>query len=354
MIFVDRLAPHESPRPPWNAERTCTLLRRVLRISEAAFVLVVIATALWPGWWSVQWIGWTCCSTITLRIVLSVWERRRRRELPPQAPRRRARPGISIALPWQASKALFKPAAVRSGRDELLERIAFWRSAAGLLTVTLATRGYRSAWDNLGEALEKARMNAIYAMCAAPVVLVVLHVVTRPEFRHRVRSGILGLLKRLGHFALSIAALVGAAAGGVFLLPDDGRPGQVTELTEAWQVWLMFAVLLLVAWGTAYVTCTTYWAARTCFWTSEVHPLFAPSGSALLAAAVFAVELAGNLAAKAPADRFDGVPVPLWLTLNLCGLATTLLLAVAEYRHILGKGVGWTTGPDPAVARTGS
>lgn len=339
---------HSSPQP--NAERTRTILHRSLWIFDIALVLAVAAVIVWPGQPAWSWMSSVLPSAITLRIVLSVRERRSRRNPGSDEPRRRERIGLGIVLPWRTSKALFKTGTAETGRDRQLERIAFWRSAAGLLTVTVATRGYRSTWENIGEALEKARTNALYAMCAAPLVLAVLYFATHPEFRHRLRSGIRSLLKRLGFFVISIAPIFGAFVGGFFLLPDSGPQGQPAELTEPWQGWLLGALILLAIWGSVYVSCTIYWAARTCFWTSAVHPLFAPAGSALLAAVVFAVELAEGLAAETPAERFDGVPTPIWLTLNLFGVATTLLLAVAEYRHIRGKGIGWTTGPDPAFA----
>lgn len=38
----------------------------------------------------------------------------------------------------------------------------------------------------------------------------------------------------------------------------------------------------------------------------------------------------------------------MWLTVTVCGLATILILATAEYWRLVRIGVGWRTGPNPA------
>lgn len=80
---------------------------------------------------------------------------------------------------------------------------------------------------------------------------------------------------------------------------------------------------------------------RTSFWMGEIHPLLAPIGSTILMLLITGQEIGGG--------DTKGVPVPLWLTLNLCGAASALVLAVFEYRHVWSIGYQFRSGPDPLV-----
>ena len=78
-------------------------------------------------------------------------------------------------------------------------------------------------------------------------------------------------------------------------------------------------------WLIVHALCVDYWAARTCLWISDVHPLLGSPGAAVLTVLVTVRE-------GVEGDS-RGVPYSLWLVLNLFGLATSLILAHAEYHQ---------------------
>ncbi|MEU6133114.1 hypothetical protein ABZ805_28375 [Saccharopolyspora sp. NPDC047091] len=252
--------------------------------------------------------------------------------------------GIRIALPWHTARALYKPRQPADRWTRNFERIAFWRSAAGLLTVAVATASYESPTTPLFESIGKTQLTALLALCVAPPLLALLVCVTRERHRGRLRDGITSMLRRILFGVLTAAVPVAAIIGVIVLLyrfSDDGR------LTEAWMVVALFIPFLAVCWLAGYALCSTYWAARTAFWTSDVHPLLPPVISAALAVVTTALDIAERVGSTDPRT-----PAPIWYVLTVSGLVTTLVLAIVEYRRLRGTGIGWRTGPSPVEADT--
>ncbi|MCX2730372.1 hypothetical protein OOZ19_08975 [Saccharopolyspora sp. NFXS83] len=336
-----------------KVELACTYLRRALWLAEVAVLAMVLVAALAPSWFSPMLFGNGLLVAVVLWGMLIAANRRRRGLHEVIATRYGVRPelpvgyGISLALPWRTAKALYKPAQATDSRARTLERIAFWRSVAGLATVIIVTSGHRTFWDNVLEATGKTATTARFAMYAAPFVLLLLFFATRADFRRRFRAGVAHILRRLLLGALTtIVPVVVLVAAFFGLAGPGGRRAAAEDLTR-WEVLLLVTLVLLMLWILLYSICTAYWAARTSFWTSDVHPLLAPTGSALLAASISVVEVVGRLHEQQPE-----VPAHLWYPLNASGLVTTLVLATAEYRHLRGSGIGWSTGPDPVEPLT--
>ncbi|MGW0893763.1 hypothetical protein [Saccharopolyspora sp. NPDC002578] len=329
-------------------------LRLGVWTTEGVLIAALLIAAVFGALgFSVQWLLWPVLAItiplgIGLRVVLAVADRRHRylgeliSERNGVPVRVRPAHGISIVLPWQLARALFRPYAVDK-ETRTLERVAFWRSASGLLTVSIATGLYqKSVLENLTEASEKTFWTALLALCVVPVVLPLLFFATHRRFRGRFGAGFsrLGgrLLAGLGTVVIPVAVAVGCIVA--LWAGSDGEETQV--ITEGWQYAVGLTAFLFVGWLAGYALCFVYWAARTAMWTSDVHPLLAPVISAALAVTMTGIEFVGRWTTAQ-----DPVPDELSYALNLCGLVTTLALAFVEYRHLRGTGIGWLTGPDP-------
>lgn len=249
-------------------------------------------------------------------------------------------------LPWSTAKFLLKPGVGPQPRDRLLDRLGFWRAAAGLVLVVVASRSYLSPQAVLGNVHEKTRLTALYALAGIPLAFLVMLVVTRSVHRRRLVAGTPRLLRRVGiGIACSCVpvASVFAFVGVLVLLDGDGD--QVKKVTGVWALLALIAtpgILAMFLWCAVFSVCTVYWLARTSFWLSELHPLLAPVGSVVLAVVVSAQEIY--------LWKTEGVPPALWLGLNIGGVLSTLVLGFFEYRHLRASGHRFREGPGPVSA----
>lgn len=257
---------------------------------------------------------------------------RRSREIKPDHVILLFRVIVYLVFPWLTAKFLYKPRVGPRRRNRTLDRLAFWRSVVGLLAVLVATSGYLSPFVIFGDNYVRALRTAGYAMLAAPLPFLVLLAVTQSGYRSQLLPGGRRMLGRgalaLATFGLPLALLF-ATGGGHYAIDSPG------------ELLLVLIMLVVIGWYATFSVCTIYWAARTSFWTSEIHPLLAP-----VASVFFVLLITGQEIIKLDTK---GVPTPLWLALNLCGLASTLTLAVFEYRHARSAGFRFRGGPQPVL-----
>ncbi|MEV4564149.1 hypothetical protein AB0K12_10305 [Nonomuraea sp. NPDC049419] len=258
------------------------------------------------------------------------------------SPQRRA--ALNVLLPWLFARQVFKPKVGTGKKDRLLDRLAFWRSATGLVMIVIATSNYQHIVFVSGNLGLKVVQSGVVALLLPPLAFVVLLLVTRPGLRGTLMPGARRLLARAG-LAVAVVvlpfvtwSLLAAAGDGTVTisLPDAG-------------VGTLFLILLsplLFLWFWCFWGCTLYWAARTGLWSAELHPLLAPVGTTAVMLLVTSLELSEGDA--------KGVPFWLWLTLNLCGVVSSLTLAVLEYRHLRKAGHRWREGPDQCSRTTGA
>ncbi|SFB42955.1 hypothetical protein SAMN05216266_11140 [Amycolatopsis marina] len=244
-----------------------------------------------------------------------------------------------MLLPWLTAKFLFKPRVGPLRKDRILDRLAFWRSVVGMAVIMATTYRYQEAWEVPGKNLLKALQTGALALLLPPLSFLVILVVTRPGRRTRLLPGARRLLGRaalaLISFFLPFLLIV---VGGANVNITNPHPGAA--------VVFILAIPLMIAsafWFYCFWCCTIYWAARTGFWTGEIHPLLAPIGTTVLMLLISGAEIIWGGA--------DTVPHPLWLTLNLCGIATALVLAFSEYRHLRASGYRLREGPEPVISR---
>ncbi|WP_055478142.1 hypothetical protein [Sphaerimonospora mesophila] len=255
----------------------------------------------------------------------------------------------TLLFPWLTARFLFRPRVGPSRKDRTLDRLAFWRSTVGLGVILVATSQYQDVSANL---IEKALETGRLALILLPIPILVILIVTRSGRRTRILSGVLLMTRRavlaLIFFYLPFVLIL-AAAGELNI--DTLANGQVEfqqdiDLNASGEAafWLLAAmalVIVLFPWYVCFWYCTIYWTARTGFWIGDVHPLLAPIGTTGLTLLISAQEIIER--------DTNGVPEWLWLTLNLCGVATVLVLAIFEYRHLRATGYRFRDGPEPAA-----
>lgn len=248
----------------------------------------------------------------------------------------RARAVVSLLVPWLAAKRAFKPPVGSTPEERRLDRLAFWRTMLGLITVVIATHHYRNVLEVLASATAKTYDTLQYALALPPLAFLAVFLLTRrdrrrtlwPRVRRYLVRGVPGLLVLLMPFLLSQLYL--------WLNDGDGTiPGSAVGLRE----------ILIFIWAACFYGCTLYWATRTGLWISDMHPLLAPVGSTLVMLLVSGQELISL-------ER-NGVPSWLWLTLNISGVVSSLTLAVMEYRLLRTMGYRWREGPDPVTGPQG-
>jgi hypothetical protein len=240
----------------------------------------------------------------------------------------------TVLLPWLTAKFVFKPRVGPLRKDRLLDRLAFWRSVVGMVAIMVATYGYQDALFVSGNIFLKVMQTGAYALLLPPMSFLVMLIVTRPGRRSQLMPGARRLLGR-GALALTFIFLpfflLNLGDGHINInIPDPG--GAIVFLP---------AIPLLIVWFCCFWCCTIYWAARTGLWIGEIHPLLAPIGTTVLVLLINCQELIEG--------DTNGVPFWLWLTLNLCGTATSLVLSVLEYRHLRSIGYQFRSGPKPVT-----
>lgn len=244
---------------------------------------------------------------------------------------------VSTALlPWRAARFLLKPRVGPFRQDRTLDQLAFWRSAIGLAVIILAAHPWRTAGDVLESTTEKTLTTAGYAMLAVPLSFLALLIATRHGHRKELLRGVPRLLGR------AALALIGPLGFFGMLFAFDGYDGRTPKGPDFLSI---AGIVLTMTWLIILSACAVYWAARTGFWLSEVHPLLAPIGTTLVMLVVTSKELVEF--------NTEGTPVAVWLTLNLGGAATALALSTYEYRHLRSIGHRFRTGPQPVATPDG-
>ncbi|MFB4292455.1 hypothetical protein ACBI99_32760 [Nonomuraea sp. ATR24] len=255
----------------------------------------------------------------------------------------------TVLFPWMTAKFLYKPRVGPSPKDRMLDRLAFWRSIVGLGVILVATSHYQDVWGNI---IQKAMETGRLAVILLPLALLAIFVVTRSGLRAQLLPGVLRLIGRsvlaLALFYLPIVLIFAAAGNLSFASLANGEAEFTSDIdinasgsAALWVLVAILAAIVLVPWFFGLWYCTIYWAARTGFWMGEVHPLLAPIGTTVLMLLISGQELITR--------DTKGVPDWLWLTLNLCGAATALVLAVLEYRHLRSTGYRFRNGPEPVT-----
>lgn len=250
----------------------------------------------------------------------------------------------TVLLPWLTAKFLLKPQVGPLRKDRVLDRLTLWRAVVGLLVIVVTTSRWRSTGDVVSSTVEKTWLTAGYAAVMVPLPFLVLLLATRSGNRTQLLRGALHLLKRAAFASTGLLVFL-----GILLIfgRDDGKQYKVFDVPNPDLATFLLGALAIAGivagflWLWLFILCTFYWAARTGFWLSEIHPLLGPVGTTCVMLVISGQELIG----------FDteGVPSPLWLTLNLCGVATALALSVFEYRHLRSIGYRFRAGPQPAA-----
>ncbi|MEV0624043.1 hypothetical protein AB0I81_62770 [Nonomuraea sp. NPDC050404] len=272
------------------------------------------------------------------RVVTALLRRRDPRNLrqahPDDGDHATRRVPATVLLPWRTAKFLFKPRVGPSHMDRTLDRLTFWRAVVGTAVILAATLPYRDVVAGMSDLGLKMAKTGGLAFVLLPLQILVMLIVTRAGHRLHLRPGVLLLMGRLA-LALAVYLLMVAAGGLIF--------GFLDNRTVSLDIGLVLIVLFL--WFGCFWGCTVYWAVRTGFWTGDVHPLLAPIATTGVMLLISGQELIEH--------NTNDVPDWLWLTLNLCGTATALVLAVVEYRHLRSIGYRLRNGPESPATATG-
>lgn len=227
---------------------------------------------------------------------------------------------------------MLKPEVGPGREHRLLDRLTFWRSAVGLATIAVITFRHDHI-SAIFTSFWKMLLTTVVALLLPPVSLLVLLIISRSGHRAQLLRGAVRLLRRA---ALAVA-VVGVPI--VLLVVTNGGTTSLNWVFHPLGFLVFLSLPFLFVWYCCFGVCTVYWAARTGIWSGEIHPLLPPIGTTLIMLMFNGFELW-------EADP-EGKPFWLWLTLNLGGTITALLLAVAEYRLLWIAGYRWRGGPEP-------
>ncbi|MGJ7908159.1 hypothetical protein ACOQFL_16970 [Actinopolyspora sp. H202] len=247
-------------------------------------------------------------------------------------------------LPWFTAKFLFKPRVGPLGRDRVLDRLAFWRSVLGLGLIMFVTHRYQAPYHVWFESITKSLQTALFALTALPLPFLVMLGITKPGYRAPLARG---ALLQLGRTALALGLLswpfvwvagVSKLTNSRFInLPD--RMGFLLPVVILLLFTAALSAVFFFAWFLIFDYCTVYWGVRTGFWINDTHPLLAPFGTTSLMLLVTGRELFTGSS--------EEVPLWLWVTLNLAGAVSTIVLSYFECRHLRSIGYRFRTGPVP-------
>lgn len=240
-----------------------------------------------------------------------------------------------VAQPWLAAKLMFKPKVRPTREDRILDRLAFWRATVGLATIVVISYPYQGLLVTSVSSFSKMWDTVALALLLPPLSLLLMLVITPSRYRAQLLPGVRRLLVHAGS-ALAVICL------SFFLLFLLGIGIDTTSDAEgAGILVLVLALPFVLLWYCCFWGCVVYWAARTGMWTGEIHPLLAPIGSTLIMLLLNVRELI--------ASDSNGLPYGIWLTLNLCGTATSLGLSFAEFRRLRALGYRFRSGPEPVT-----
>ncbi|WP_346072055.1 hypothetical protein [Saccharopolyspora thermophila] len=281
---------------------------------------------------------------------------------------------LTVVAPWLAARFLLKPKTGERVRDRKLTLLSSSRALLAVLVVTLATVDFRQPRDVLADSWSVLKHLWLPAVLLAPVLFVVLLVVTRSGRRRALLPGAPRMLWRLplGAVCIALSLLVVWACthetpsvqhgveitydenghrttthneetrnadGTTVTRYEDGRTVISDSDAEGNALTSSIGVLIGFVWFPLFGGCAVYWAARSGLWLGEIHPLLGPIGSVSLTVLIAGQEMA-ELDAK-------GVPLVWWLVLLGCGVAGMLVLAAFEFRRARVVGFRIRGGPDP-------
>lgn len=250
-------------------------------------------------------------------------------------------PGTAVRFlkalnPWTVTSGLYRRAG--AARSELLERLSFWRSVAGITVLAILQLSFVQDpyAATLNEIVSALVVNSGIAFGVMLLAVFAIYFFTAPPFRWQLLPG----ARRLGRNIALFAGTIGAPI--VLLNIGSGYIGGVDfELFPPLLLPVLIPpIIVLAAWYFAYLFLTLYWTARTIFWAGDVHPALAPLGAVVLTIGAAVNEFAYY-------DSGDEIPIDAWLTFLALGTTTTLVLAALEYRCIRRLRIGLTTGPRP-------
>ncbi|QIZ37387.1 hypothetical protein [Saccharopolyspora sp. ASAGF58] len=229
-----------------------------------------------------------------------------------------------VVFPWLTARYLFKPEVGPLHRDRLLDRLGFWRTVAGLGVVVATTIRFRGPSDLFWDLVGKGYATIGLAVFIAPLPILMALDARRNGYGPQLWPGFVRMIKRAALALIVIPLPLGIIVGVVLL-----------AFLAAWLTFVVALPVILLGvvallWCVPFVVCTFFWAVRTSVWMSEVNPLLAPLAGTAFAVSISIQELVGG--------DTRNVPPALWLTLNIFGLITTVLLGTAEYRHAKALG----------------
>jgi hypothetical protein len=293
-------------------------------------------------------------------------------------------------LPWQVARALYEVPVEPGTKAEAINRLGFWRSALGLLTVVVigfafGKSPYSSALDNGMDVV----VNAVVSIAAMVLCVAGIYLVTKKDRRHTLLRGTGTMVRNILSLVFTVAVPIAVTnlvviprhdefpmlivlavlvCGPLVCLPlaylaRRGRlAGRVPARHKlAWVLRAALTVILVVltvngvrggdpsakilvplagvfpaAWWMLYFPFAIYWTARTVMWVGAVHPMLAPIGAVLLVALTFSGKVADY--------HSDGVPFTVWTSMAVTGLVTTFAVAAIEVRHLRRSGIGLRSG----------
>lgn len=207
---------------------------------------------------------------------------------------------------------------------------------SGMAVVVLVSLNVRPTSEALVEETgAKPLVNATIMVLAVPLAVLIVLLITRGPARKLLGYRRMG--RTFGLWLITVALPIVLLSEIDF--ESKGLPFEnVSEQNVA--TWLADTLILaLVVWWIVYMACGVFWAVRSYCFVGEFHPLLAPTLTGVTAIGLAVRDLVEG--------DTNGLAHDVWLTLILCGLATTLILATAEYWQLVRLGVGWRTGPQP-------
>lgn len=303
---------------------------------------------------------------------------------------------LTALLPWRAARAIFGLPRPVDNTLRALSRIGFWRSASGLLCVTVVGLAYGEGVSDASVDAGSSDLivNAILAFIVMILSLAAVYMLTMPRARVTLWPGTLVLFRKVGMvfgtLVLPVVLLnlvifpnvaifplgwvlvllisgLGAGTAALWVMARRYRGSNARLRVVLQLVGTLLAMLVLLSatglregdfvasliwvlvglpafvWSVTFGFLTLYWAARTAGWVGEVHPMLAPICTVLVTVSAVLNKTVYDLLYGLP-DRPDEVPFGIVVMLSLGGLAATAALAAAELRHLRALGFGMRTG----------
>ncbi len=288
---------------------------------------------------------------------------------------------LDVILPWRAANRLYAPPSDPQAEQSIFDRLGFWRSACGWVTVVLVSLGvgkspYATVVEDGGADLI---VNASLGIMVMVVCVAAIYAITGRGRRRTLNAGTVRMLRNIAMLCLTIGVPVlaidfirgiyheyplsfpllflicGPLACTVVVHLQARRSGASMKLSLlSFQLAVLMGLLALSTtglkeddvgtallvlfvggplgvWWIVYLFFLLYWIARTVMWIGEVHPMLAPIGAMLIVLAAFVNKLVYYKA--------DEVPYDVWLAMAVVGVVTTCGLGVAELLALRKSGL---------------